>query len=74
VWDDEKADFLVEKCKEQIKFNIRPHCLAFLERMSNYFEIYVFTASTQEYAEAIVGYLNDKKVTIRGILSRNHCL
>jgi CTD small phosphatase-like protein 2 len=42
--------------------------------MSHFFEVYVFTASTEDYAEAIVGHLNAKKKTIQGILSRNHCL
>lgn len=42
--------------------------------MNNYFEIYVFTASTEDYAEAIVAHLNAKKKTIQGLLSRNHCL
>ena len=42
--------------------------------MSRFYDIYIFTASTQEYAEAIVSYLNAKKPTIQGILSRNHCL
>ncbi len=42
--------------------------------MSNHFEVFIFTASTIEYAETIVNYLNSKKHTIQGILSRTNCL
>jgi CTD small phosphatase-like protein 2 len=42
--------------------------------MSNFFEIYVFTASTEDYAEPIIAHLNSKKKTIQGLLSRHNCL
>lgn len=42
--------------------------------MSKHYNIIVYTASTQPYAEPIVEYLNKPKTTIKGILSRNHCL
>ena len=59
---------------DQFKFNIRPHCLEFLERMSQHFSIYVFTASTVDYAEPIVGHLNEKFKTIHGVLHRKNCM
>ena len=36
--------------------------------------MYVFTASTNDYAEPIVKYLNRKKKTIQGVLHRKNCL
>ncbi len=42
--------------------------------MSALFNIYVFTAGTQDYAEPIVNYLNQKKKTIQGVLHRKNCM
>lgn len=42
--------------------------------MSRYYNVYVFTAGSQDYAEPIVGYLNQKKKTIQGLLHRSNCL
>lgn len=42
--------------------------------MSQYYTIYVFTAGTQDYAEPIVAYLNQKKKTIHGVLHRKNCM
>ena len=30
VWGEEKAEVLVHKGEDRIKFNVRPHCLPFL--------------------------------------------
>lgn len=58
----------------EFRFNVRPHCLQFLDNVSEHYEVYVFTASTKDYAEPIVKYLNKKKKTIQGILHRKNCL
>jgi CTD small phosphatase-like protein 2 len=42
--------------------------------MSNYYNIYVFTAGTECYAGPIVNYLNQKKKYILGFLHRKHCM
>lgn len=42
--------------------------------MAEYYTIYVFTASTCDYAEPIVEYLNEKKKTIHGVLHRKNCM
>lgn len=42
--------------------------------MNQYFNIYVFTAGTQDYAEPIIAYLNQKKKTILGFLHRKNCM
>lgn len=41
--------------------------------MSNYYMIYLFTASSELYAKAIVNYLDPKRQYITDILCRNHC-
>jgi len=38
----------------QFGINIRPYALTFLKKMSKKFEIVIFTASQQEYADAIL--------------------
>lgn len=39
-------------------FNIRPFCNEMLEFANKYFEVIVFTASHQNYADAILDYLD----------------
>jgi CTD small phosphatase-like protein 2 len=42
--------------------------------MSSYYNIYVFTAGTHDYAEPIITYLNQKKKTILDFLHRKNCM
>ena len=42
--------------------------------MSKHYGIYVFTASTIDYATPIVEHLNSKNKTIHGILHRKNCM
>ena len=42
--------------------------------MSEIYNVYVFTAGTQDYAEPIVNYLNQKKKTILGVMHRKNCM
>jgi TFIIF-interacting CTD phosphatase-like protein len=42
--------------------------------MTEYFAIYVFTASTPAYANPIIDHLNKKIKTIQGVLARPHCM
>jgi CTD small phosphatase-like protein 2 len=57
-----------------VTFSIRPFCFEFLESVSKHYEIYIFTASYSAYARAIMNFLNKKKHTITGYLSRENCL
>lgn len=45
-----------------------------MDEISKYYEIYIFTASYNEYARAIMNFLNKNKQTITGYLSRENCL
>ena len=42
--------------------------------MNEIYTIYVFTASTADYAEPIVQFLNQKCKTIHGVLNRKNCM
>jgi TFIIF-interacting CTD phosphatase-like protein len=71
----EKSDVVLKlEGLDSLCFNIRPYCLEFLEKMSEHFAIYVFTASTPAYANPIIDHLNKKTKTIQSVLSRPHCM
>lgn len=50
---------------------IRPGAIRFLQRLSELFEIVIFTASVAEYAKAVVEKLDKDKVGFQS-LSREH--
>ncbi|CAD8114750.1 unnamed protein product [Paramecium primaurelia] len=58
----------------KIHFNIRPFCTWFLQQMNQLYTIYVYTASSSAYANAIVNYLDPKRQWIMGIMSRGNCM
>ena len=53
-------------------FLIRPFCFKFLEDMSKIFEIAIFTASTQDYADSILDIIDPSKKLIKYRLYRHH--
>lgn len=57
-----------------IGLNMRPLCLEFLKKISNFYEVFIFTAATHSYANAIVKFLDPLGQTINGVFSRNNCL
>lgn len=56
-----------------IGFNIRPYAISFLKRMKKRWEIVVFTASHQDYADAILDELDPEGTLIDHRLYRQHC-
>ncbi len=40
------------------KFKIRPNCITFLKNMSQVFEVVIFTAASQDYADWILNVLD----------------
>lgn len=58
---------------EHIGVRIRPYCTEFLERMSQKFEVVVFTAGKQEYAEKVIKTLDPQNKYFSGSLFRQNC-
>ena len=52
----------------------RPYLFKFLQNMTEYFEIVVFTASSKNYAEPIIKVLNAEKKQVKGMFFRENCL
>lgn len=50
VFTGDKADVKFNHKGDDFKFNIRPYCMEFLSSMSVHYNVYVFTAGTQDYA------------------------
>lgn len=53
---------------------MRPYCLEFLKTISKYYEVFIFTAASESYANYIIDVLDPENKCIRGILFRDHCL
>jgi TFIIF-interacting CTD phosphatase-like protein len=51
----------------------RPYLTEFLETLSKYYTLVVFTASTQEYADAVVAQIDPEEKWISLKLYRQHC-
>lgn len=56
-----------------IDLNIRPHALTFLKKIAKSWEVIVFTASTQSYANAILDEIDPDHSIFHHRLYRQHC-
>ncbi|KAL4450499.1 hypothetical protein ABPG74_019397 [Tetrahymena malaccensis] len=63
-----------DKVGYQIGLRVRPYCLEFLQKLAQYWDIYIFTASSPTYASAIVKFLDPEGKYINGILNRSNCM
>ena len=54
--------------------NIRPYTLQCLKELANFYEIIVFTASHNCYANVVLNYLDPKNELIQHRLFREHCI
>jgi len=52
---------------------IRPFCKEFLESLSEFAEIIIFTASSASYADVVLDHLDPDKKLISHRLYRQHC-
>lgn len=53
--------------------NIRPYAKEIIQELAKDFELMVFTASHQAYANAVIDYLDPKRECIQHRLYRRHC-
>ena len=72
--DDESKDDSCEKVLNKVGIFIRPKVKEFLEEISKFFLIGVFTAAIPEYADAAINYLDPEKKYIKFKLYRNDCI
>jgi CTD small phosphatase-like protein 2 len=76
---NKKYDTVVEMSQpgarrvDKIGVNIRPYCTEFLRRMSKKFELIIFTAGRQDYADKMVDMLDPNREFISHRLYRHHC-
>lgn len=54
------------------QFLVRPYAEEFLKEMSKYYEVVIFTAALQDYADYILDILDEKKNLISYRLYRKH--
>jgi TFIIF-interacting CTD phosphatase-like protein len=54
-------------------FLVRPFCIEFLKELSQYYEIVVFTAGVQEYADWVIDQI-DQDMRIKHRLYREHTI
>ncbi|KAI1484992.1 NLI interacting factor-like phosphatase-domain-containing protein [Biscogniauxia mediterranea] len=51
----------------------RPHCDEFLRKVCKWFNLIVFTASVQEYADPVIDWLESERKFFSGRYYRQHC-
>ncbi|KAI4208576.1 MAG: hypothetical protein LQ346_000086 [Caloplaca aetnensis] len=51
----------------------RPHCDEFLRKVCNWYELVVFTASVQEYADPVIDWLEQERKYFTRRYYRQHC-
>ena len=72
--DDESKDDSCEKVLNKVGIFIRPKVKEFLDEISKFFLIGVFTAAIPEYADAAINYLDPEEKYIKFKLYRNDCI
>ncbi|XP_051894092.1 CTD small phosphatase-like protein 2 [Pristis pectinata] len=58
----------------QVYVRLRPFCREFLESVSQFYEIILFTSATKEYTDKVLDILDPQRRIIRHRLYRKHCI
>ncbi|CAD8202117.1 unnamed protein product [Paramecium octaurelia] len=56
------------------EISVRPHTQQFLQNMAKHFEIMIYTASNEDYANQIIDYLDPTKELVKYRFYRNDCI
>ena len=72
--DDDSKDLSNSKILNTVGIFLRPGVKQFLEEVSKYFEVGIFTASVPEYADAVINYLDPENKFIKFRLYRKNCI
>ena len=77
---DDDGNFIVQLASQsgdvnlKISVKTRPYLDNSLEHLAKFYEIAVFTAGEQSYADAILDYLDEERQIIKHRLYRHHCV
>ena len=72
--DKFRSDFKFPYQDTEIHVAIRPYLMDCLDRLSKLYEIIVFTAGVQDYADNILNYIDPEKQYIKKRLYRTDCI
>jgi CTD small phosphatase-like protein 2 len=71
---DHFITFVHEKTHVTVPIFLRPGLFEFLEKVSQEFEIFVFTASQKVYADAVLNFLDPDGRIFKNRFYRDHCI
>lgn len=71
---DHTVTFLYEGNEVNVPIILRPGLFIFLEKIAEIFEIFIFTASKKEYADAVLNYLDPENKIFKNRFYREHCI
>jgi CTD small phosphatase-like protein 2 len=71
---DAIINFVYNGEETQVPIFIRPGLFEFLQLASQNFEIFIFTASIKEYADAVLNFLDPQKKVFKFRFYRNDCI
>jgi len=71
---DQRISFLYDEQEISVDIFIRPGVFEFLKNVSEIFEIFIFTASKKEYADAVLDFLDPQKKIFKHRLYRDNCI